>query len=221
MLHLLTQYVLPLLLTALFYGLVMRRVWTREQVGLGGAASTAVLNRSASRSRRAAAFEAKKRQTVVMLSVVTALFAAAYLPTQIWHLLMFTTSRVLPKFKGGCYVSTFYMLCYWLAISSCALNPFIYVYYNGEFRKEALKYWLWLSCRNRRGEEGGKGGDQTEEELKKAAAEADADAVEHSGLGASSEMADGTMTNNNNSRDGLEEKDEKKMEETKLGTVDV
>ncbi len=202
----------------------MRRVWAREQVGLGAAASTAVLHRSASRSRRAAAFEAKKRQTVVMLAVVTALFAAAYLPTQIWHLLMFTTSGVLPKFKGGCYVSTFYMLCYWLAISSCALNPFIYVYYNGEFRKEALKYWLWLSCRNRKGgKRRGKGNDQIEEELKKAAADADADAVEHSGLGASSEMVDGTMTNNNNnsSRDGLEEKTEEKVKETKLGTVDV
>ena len=189
-------------------------------MGLGAAVSTAVFNRSASRSRRAAAFEAKKRQTVVMLAVVTALFAAAYLPTQIWHLLMFTTSGVLPKFKGGCYVSTFYMLCYWLAISSCALNPFIYVYYNGEFRKEALKYWLWLSCRNRRGG-GGEGGDQPEEVLKKAAAEAEADAVEHSGLGASSEMADGTMTNNNSSRDELEEKDKEEVKETKLGMVNV
>lgn len=170
----LTQYVLPLLLTAIFYGLVMQRVWAREQIGANRTSGT-----------RRAAFDAKKKQTIVMLVVVTVLFAVAYLPTQIWHLLMFTTS-LIPKSKTGCFTSTFYMLCYWLAISSCALNPFIYVYYNAEFRKEAVRYWNYLKCRR-------SSKNQTEAEVAETA-------VEQSGLGASSEM----MGETTNSKDDLE-----------------
>lgn len=184
----LTQYVLPLILTAILYGLVMKRVWAREQIGAQRTSGT-----------RRAAFDAKKKQTIVMLVVVTVLFALSYLPIQIWHLLMFTTS-LIPKSRTGCFTSTFYMLCYWLAISSCALNPFIYVYYNAEFRKEAVRYWNYLKCSKL-------SKNQSEKEVAEKAA------VEQSGLGASSEMGDVTT-----SKDHLEMVEE----EIKLkATVDV
>ncbi|KAH9391199.1 Neuropeptide Y receptor [Tyrophagus putrescentiae] len=128
-----TQYVLPLALTSVFYALVVRQVWYRQQVGAP----------SSDQARRKA-FDEKKRTTIVMLIFVTALFAASYLPTHIWHLLLFYT-KLIPVKRNTCYSSTAYMISYWVGISSCAFNPFIYVYFNGEFRNEALRYWTMVT----------------------------------------------------------------------------
>ena len=128
-----TQYFVPLGLTLVFYALVMQRIWSRKQ--LTGTTS----------DEKKQAFDEKKKQTIKMLIVVTVLFALSYLPTHIFHFLMFYT-KVIPQQKNTCYSSTFYMLCYWLGISSCAYNPFIYCYFNAEFQREALRYWRLVSC---------------------------------------------------------------------------
>ncbi len=100
-----TQYVLPLALTSVFYALVVRQVWYRQQVGAP----------SSDQARRKA-FDEKKRTTIVMLIFVTALFAASYLPTHIWHLLLFYT-KLIPVQRNTCYSSTAYMISYWVGIS--------------------------------------------------------------------------------------------------------
>ena len=103
-----TQYFIPLGLTGIFYGFVVHRIYFRQQIG-------------ASTDAKRQEFDEKKKQTINMLIFVTVLFVLSYLPTHIWHYLMFYTS-LIPQKKNTCYSSTFYMISYWVGISSCAYN---------------------------------------------------------------------------------------------------
>lgn len=85
-------------------------------------------------------FDEKKKRTIKMLIIVTLLFGLAYLPVQVFHFLMFAL-KVIPLQTDTCYSSTLYVLSYWLGISSCAVNPFLYVYFQAEFQREAVRYW--------------------------------------------------------------------------------
>ena len=127
MLVIITQYVIPLSLTAYFYSMVVKTVWKRQNIG----------NTSEGKKK---SFDKNKWKTIKMLMVVTVLFAIAWFPTHLMHFLKFFTN-VIPITKGKCNASTFYMLCYWLGISSCVFNPFIYCYFNKDFREEAIRYW--------------------------------------------------------------------------------
>src|SRR5699024_2354557 len=108
-----------LILTTIFYSLVMRRIWSRDQLS------------GTSCDVKRAQFNEKKKQTIKMLIIVTALFALAYLPTHIWY---FIFMYFVPISQTSCYSSTPFMLSYWLGISSAAYNPFIYCYFNAEFK---------------------------------------------------------------------------------------
>lgn len=125
----LTQYVIPLAVTGYLYGMVMYTIWKREKVG------------TVSTNKKESLDETKKR-TIKMLIIVVVLFSLAWFPTHLMHFLKFYTNIIpvhLTKYK--CNASTFYMLCYWLGISSCAYNPFIYCYFNADFKFEAIRYW--------------------------------------------------------------------------------
>ena len=95
-----------------------------------------------------AQFDERKRQTIIMLIFVTLLFALSYLPSHTYLYMMFFT-KIIPQKSGTCYASTAYSLAYWLGISSCALNPFIYCYFNAEFKLEALRYWKIIKTMGR------------------------------------------------------------------------
>ncbi|CAG2109880.1 unnamed protein product [Medioppia subpectinata] len=127
MLTIITQYVMPLSITGYFYGLVVYAVWSREQVGTASQTKTKSFNEN-------------KKRTVKMLITVTVLFGLAWFPTHLMHYLKFYT-KVIPVSKGTCNATTFYMLCYWLGISSCCYNAFIYCYFNVEFKTEAIRGW--------------------------------------------------------------------------------
>lgn len=126
-----TQYLIPLGLTAYFYMKVMNTIWSREQMT------------GTKCEEKQQQFDEKKKRTILMLIVVTVLFALSYIPTHVYHFLMFYTYAI-PLVKGTCYSTPAYMLGYWLGISSCAYNPFIYCYFNSEFKREALRWWLIL-----------------------------------------------------------------------------
>ena len=107
---------------------MVKKIYSREQI-----AGTA-------NDEKRAQFDERKKQTIKMLIFVTVLFALAYLPSHTYLYMMFFTKIIAQK-SGTCYASTSYSLAYWLGISSCAYNPFIYCYFNAEFRLEAVRYW--------------------------------------------------------------------------------
>lgn len=128
-----TQYVLPLSLTAIFYFLVAKRIWQRQE--MTGTKSTDKLEQ----------FDQRKRDTIRMLVIVTVLFALSYVPNHVVHLLKYYTSLLPKKKSTKCHSSTFYMLCYWLAVSNCAYNPFVYCYFNRSslnIDKSILPLWI-------------------------------------------------------------------------------
>lgn len=131
-----TQYLIPLGLTAYLYLRVMGTIWSREQM---------TGTKSEDKQQQ---FDEKKKRTILMLIVVTALFALSYIPTHVYHFLMFYTNAI-PLVKGTCYSTAAYMLGYWLGISSCAYNPFIYCYFNSEFKREAQRWWLMVKTGGR------------------------------------------------------------------------
>ncbi len=132
MMVIITQYVIPLGLTGYLYGMVVYTIGKRERIGTVSDAKKQSFNKT-------------KRRTVKMLIIVTVLFGLAWFPTHLMHYLKFYTN-VIPILKGQsqCYATTFYMLCYWLGISSCSYNAFIYCYFNNDFKSEAIRYWNYI-----------------------------------------------------------------------------
>jgi len=112
----------------------MIKIWGREQIA--GAAN----------DHNRAQFNTRKRQTLYMLIFVTLMFGLSYLPFQTYLYMMFFTKIIAQK-GGTCYATTAYSLAYWMAISSCAINPFVYITFNAEFRLEAQRYWrIFRTC---------------------------------------------------------------------------
>ncbi|RWS05546.1 putative G-protein coupled receptor 83-like isoform X2 [Dinothrombium tinctorium] len=124
------QYFLPLFVTAILYALVVRRIWHRERIGI------ATITRSEN--------ESEKKRIIFMLITVVVVFTLCWLPL---HALNFTDYMIkqLEKKSGGrgggklCNDSTLYFLLYWLGISSCCYNPFIYWWMNPAFRRGYLR----------------------------------------------------------------------------------
>ncbi|RWS00360.1 putative G-protein coupled receptor 83-like protein [Dinothrombium tinctorium] len=121
------QYVIPLVVTGILYAIIARKIWTQKKVGASTAASQE-------------ARDAKKKKIVLMLIVVVVVFALCWLPL---HALNFTdyVIKQLENKKGTgnkgklCNDSTTYFVLYWLGISSCCYNPFIYWWMNPDFRR--------------------------------------------------------------------------------------
>jgi len=118
--------------------MVVYTIWKREQIG------------SVVSNRKKQSFDKNKRNTVKMLIIVTVLFGLAWFPTHLMHYLKFY-SNVIPitKGKSQCDATTFYMISYWLGISSCSYNPFIYCYFNAEFKHQAIRLWNFIFPRFR------------------------------------------------------------------------
>ncbi|KAK4026776.1 probable G-protein coupled receptor 83 [Daphnia magna] len=112
-----TQYVIPLGISGLAYGAIVRRLWMRSFVG-------AVTDNQRIRQDRA------KRKTIQMLLVVISLFALCWLPLNVYHLV----SDVGASESATRHNSTAFLICHWLAMSSVCYNPFVYCWLNANFR---------------------------------------------------------------------------------------
>ena len=126
LIQLFLQYLIPLGLTGLFYVLVLRTIRSIEN--------------------DSSEFSLKKKQTVSMFIVITMLFAVSHLPIQTINFLTFNLDWL--NYEQNCGLITFYLVCYWLGIISCAYNPFVYWYFNDMIQKEVRGFGRRLSCRN-------------------------------------------------------------------------
>jgi hypothetical protein len=132
MMVIITQYVIPLALTGYLYGMVVYTIWQRERIGTVS-------------DTKKQSFDKTKRRTVKMLIIVTALFALAWFPTHLMHFLKFYTNVIpISEGKSQCNATTFYMICYWLGISTCSYNAFIYCHFNDDFKNEFKRYFNCL-----------------------------------------------------------------------------
>ncbi|XP_042214080.1 uncharacterized protein LOC121860779 [Homarus americanus] len=125
----LTQYVVPLGVTAVAYVGVTRRVWWRAVVG------------AATQEQLSLQLKTKKK-TVKMLVVVVVLFALCWMPLNTYHLVVDFGVTVGPSRHS----STVFFICHWFAMSNVCYNPFIYCWLNDHFRAGA-KAWLWCAAR--------------------------------------------------------------------------
>ncbi|XP_068247224.1 uncharacterized protein [Palaemon carinicauda] len=122
----LTQYVIPLSITAVAYVGVTRRVWWRAVVG------------AATQEQLSLQLRAKKK-TVKMLLIVVVLFALCWLPLNTYHLVVDFGASVGPSRHS----SSIFFICHWFAMSNVCYNPFIYCWLNDHFRAGAK---AWLRC---------------------------------------------------------------------------
>ena len=113
------QYVIPMFITAVAYGQIVRCVWLREIVGQ----TTPVQQLSHEKTRR---------KTIKMLMIVVLIFSICWLPLNLYHML----TDFHPNKEFFSYNSTAYLTCHWLAMSSVCYNPLIYCWLHESFRKE-------------------------------------------------------------------------------------
>lgn len=122
----LTQYVLPLALTAFMYSRVSHTLWTRKALGALTREQQAWHTRS-------------KHKSLKMLVLVVLCFAICWLPLNVYHLVVHFRAHDGPDRHN----SSLFIFFHWLAMSSVCYNPFIYCWLNDSFRRGA---WTCLAC---------------------------------------------------------------------------
>lgn len=90
-------------------------------------------------------FYRSKWRTIQMLTIALLAFIIAWFPVQLIHVIDF---YITPLMARDCNSSYYYLFFYWLAISSCCFNPFIYCYLNNDFRSAAKSVLCCLFIRN-------------------------------------------------------------------------
>ncbi len=123
-----TQYLIPLTISSILYICISRMIWNRR---IGEMTASQVF-----RQKNA------KWRTIKMLIIVVVMFAISWLPLHIIHFIDFYVTPLLPS---TCNSSFSYMFFYWLAISSCSFNPFIYFWLNPHFRRSAIKIFCYCN----------------------------------------------------------------------------
>ncbi|KAK0397425.1 hypothetical protein QR680_002121 [Steinernema hermaphroditum] len=120
---LVTQYALPLFSIVFVYS----RIAHRMQMRFAGKSSP-FLHASTSSQRRRSVVE-RQRRTHLLLGCVVGVFAIAWLPLNVFHLV--NTFGWVKRFS----VPTF-ALCHVFAIGSACLNPVSYAFFNQNFRQQ-------------------------------------------------------------------------------------
>ena len=124
-----TQYLIPVIISMILYSRVVVKIWRRD---LGDMIDEQKKN-----------LNQIKKRTIKMLIIVVMVFAICWLPVNIMHLTDFYGNRLN---ASGCNASTLYLIFYWLGISSCSYNPFIFWWLNEDFRAGAKSFFSVVTC---------------------------------------------------------------------------
>lgn len=120
----LSQYLIPLSVTAALYFLVWKIIQQNSKESLTKLNQEQIMYKINS-----------KKRTITMLIVIVASFAISWFPLHLIHIFNFF---IVPLTDTTCNSSTIYAFAYFLGISSCCYNPLIYYWSNSVFREEAL-----------------------------------------------------------------------------------
>lgn len=123
------QFIIPSIATGILYYFVWVAIKSREVVG----------SKSENNMKR---YSSGKKKLIKMLVIVVAGFTLAWFPLHLIHFINFFVVPIVPK---ACNASPIYNFFYWLAISSCCYNPFIYYWGNEDIRSEFLAIWAKMT----------------------------------------------------------------------------
>ncbi len=126
---LLTQYTLPVIISVSVYAKIVHTIWNRN---VGDMIDVQRNN-----------LEVIKKRTIKMLIIISLVFAICWFPVNVMHFIDF---YIKPLSSGGCNSTTLYLMFYWLGISSCSYNPFVFWWLNEEFRAGARSVWHFITC---------------------------------------------------------------------------
>ncbi|XP_031573496.1 substance-K receptor-like [Actinia tenebrosa] len=122
-------YFAPLVLIALFYLAICRKLWLRKIPGNPSAMNLRTANKS-------------KKRSIKMLIIIVFVFAICWLPVHIMHYYIFYRHDIYNRFPP--YVS---LVAFFVSHANSAINPFLYIILNKNFMKafldiaEKLMYW--------------------------------------------------------------------------------
>ena len=89
-------------------------------------------------SKQQLIFYQSRIRTIKMLLISLCAFLIGWLPTHLTHLIDFYILPLLPK---ECNSSFWYNIFYWISISSCCYNPFIYCWFDKKIRSTARRFF--------------------------------------------------------------------------------
>ena len=115
----LLQYVIPLIVIAIAYGRIVRKLWLRTYLG------------AVTRTQQVSQAKAKRKSIKLLITVVI-IFALCWMPLNLYHIL----TDFHPNPTVFRYDSTTFFVLHWIAISSTCYNPFVYCWMNETFRNE-------------------------------------------------------------------------------------
>ncbi|KAJ1361798.1 putative neuropeptide Y receptor 11 [Parelaphostrongylus tenuis] len=135
---LVTQYAFPLFSLVFAYSRIAHRMKLRF------ANRSIPLPNSLEQNQRRRSVVERQRRTHLLLMCVVAVFAIAWLPLNVFHIV--NTFEWVSLFS----VSTF-AVCHVAAMCSACLNPLIYAFFNHNFRTEFIALFEKLGFRKLRG----------------------------------------------------------------------
>ncbi|XGW33857.1 hypothetical protein V3C99_017938 [Haemonchus contortus] len=130
-----TQYAFPL------FSLVFAYTRIAHRMKLRFANRNIPFSSSLSQNQRRKSVVDRQRRTHLLLMCVVAVFAIAWLPLNVFH--MVNTFEWVSLFS----VSTF-AICHVAAMCSACLNPLIYAFFNHNFRTEFIRLFEKLGLRS-------------------------------------------------------------------------
>ena len=127
-----SQYLIPLVLTAIFYFKILKLIEKDEKESITKLNNKQIM------------YQIKDKKRIILMLIITVVaFALSWLPV---HLIHFFNFFITPLTDTSCNASIIYTLVYLLGISSCCFNPFIYYWSNSVFRNKLTELFYRLTC---------------------------------------------------------------------------